>query len=163
MTPAKPNDMNGTKVGKMNYATHIMWLAETSLISWSVLLYSERIFNDVIDRGRTRRERLVLRILGVLVILWFLSSVIHYKFATWVSINGQQAFWTVFQDGLNLSQYWEIGPNTAYIDRVWYTNVVHIVLDVMILVLDGIWILRAFRWSRKLTLIYLLLFLSALM
>lgn len=89
MTPAKPNDMNDTKVGKMNYATHIMWLAETSLISWSVLLYSERVFDDVIDKGRIRCERLVLRILAILVILWFLSSVIHYNFVTWMLINGR--------------------------------------------------------------------------
>lgn len=69
----------------------------------------------------------------------------------------------MFQDGLNLDQYWEIGPNIAYIGRIWYTNLVHIALDILILVLDGIWVLRAFRFSHKLTLIYLLLFLSALM
>ena len=166
MTPAKPNDTNDTRVGKMNFATHLMWLTESWLISWSVLFYYDRISNEVMDReknkqGRIERERLVLRILYILVFLWFLSSVIHNSFATLISVNGRQALWTVFQDGLKVDRYWMLGPNTAYIARVWYTNLVHIILDVIILVLPSIWIRRArLGWSRGLTLIYLLLFLS---
>ena len=161
MSPAKPNDMNDTQVGKVNFATHLVWLTQMWLISWSLLLYCDRLFKEVIDEGRIRWERLVLRCLYTLVFLWFLSSVIHYSFATWVSINGRQAFWTVFPNGLNFDRYWRFGPSTTYIARIWYTNLVHIILDVMILALPAIWIRRArFRWSRKLTLIYLLLFLS---
>ena len=173
MTPAESNDLNDTKVGKMNFATHLMWLTEMCLISWSVLFYYDRISNEVIDREidrhrikrhRIERERLVLRILYILVFLWFLSSVIHYSFATWFSTNGRQAFWTVFQNGLKVDRYWRYGPNTAYIIRIWYTNLVHIILDVIILALPGIWIRRAqLGWSRKLTMIYLLLFLSGLL
>ena len=164
-TPAKSNDINDTQVGKMNFATHLMWLAETWLISWSVLLYCDRIFKEIIDReinrDRNKWERLVLRSLYTLVFLWFLSSVIHYSFATWFSVNGGQAFFSVFQNGLNFDLYWRLGPNTAYIARVWYTNLIHIILDFLILALPGIWIWRArFRWPHKLTLIYLLLFLS---
>ena len=89
MTPAKPNDMNDTQVRKKNFATHLMWLLEICLISCSVLWYYERIFNDVIDKGRIRCERLVLRILRGFVIFWFLSSVIHSSFATSFSVNGR--------------------------------------------------------------------------
>ena len=165
MTPAKSNDINDTKVGKMNFATHLMWLTEMWLISWSVLFYYDRISNEVvdreIDRDRIKRERLLLRILYIIVFLWFLSSVIPYSFATWFSVNGRQVFWTVFQNGLKFDRYWRLGPNTAYITRIWYTNLVHIILDVIILALPGIWIRRAqLGWSRKLTMIYLLLFLS---
>ena len=82
MTPAKPSDTNDIRVGKMNFATHLMWLTESWLISWSVLFYYDRISNEVMDReknkqGRIERERLVLRILYILVFLWFLSSVIN--------------------------------------------------------------------------------------
>ena len=87
MNPAKANDMNDTKVGKMNFATHLIWLTEISLISYSVLLYYERTFNDVIDKGRIKRERLVLRILYIAIFLWFLSSVTHYSSATWFFVN----------------------------------------------------------------------------
>ena len=134
-----------------------------------MLLYCDRIFREIInreidreiDRDRTKWERLVLRSLYTLVFLWFLSSVIHYDFANWFLVNGGQAFFLVFQNGLEFDRYWRLGPNTAYIARVWYTNLIHIILDVLILALPGIWIRRArFRWPRKLTLIYLLLFLS---
>ena len=80
MNPARPNDMDDTTVGKMNFATHLIWLTEMGLISYSVLFYYERIFDDVIDKGRIRCERLVLRTLYIFVIFWFLSSVIHSTF-----------------------------------------------------------------------------------
>ena len=165
----------------MNFATHLLWLTVMWLTSWSVLLYYQRIFDEVIDmeidrtingevgegllkRKRIQWERPTLRILFLLVFLWFLSSVIHYIFATWFSVNDRQFLWTVFQDGLNIDLYWRLGPNKAYIVRVWYTNLVHIILDFIILAFALIWIRRAQRqWSRKLTLIYVLLFLSGLL
>ena len=164
--PAKPSYIYYFRVCKMNFATHLMWLAEMCLISWSVLLYSERIFSQVIDRERITRkqirwERPLLHILYTTVFLWFLSSVLHSPSATWFSVNGRQVLFTVFQDGLKVDHYWRLGPNTVYVARIWYTNLFHIILDVIILALPGIWIRRArLGWSRKLTLIYLLLFLS---
>ena len=65
---------------------------------------------------------------------------------------------------MNIDHYWKLGPNRVYIFRIWYTNIFHIILDVIILALAGIWIWRArLGWSRKLTSLYLLLFLSGIM
>ena len=79
--------------------------------------------------------------------------------ATWMSINGWQFLFTVFQHGLEVDQYWESGPNTAYEVRIWYTNIVHIILNFSILLLPIVWIRRA-QYQRRGKLVYMLLFLS---
>lgn len=65
----------------------------------------------------------------------------------------------MFQYGLQVDKYWESGPNTTYEVRIWYTNIVHIILNLSILLLPIVWIRRS-RHQRQARLVYMLLFLS---
>ena len=144
-------------MGKMNLATHIGWLTTMWLNSASVLLNYDATFHDVIDRKDKKIGPLMMRALHALLIIWWLSSVCRLRvIVMWTPVDHSQLLFVGFQDGIHFDEYWTIGPNTAYIIRIRYTNISHIVLTVIIVLLPIRWIGLA-HTKRSRVLVYLLL------
>lgn len=130
----------------MNFATHIGWLTAIWLISSSVLLYYDCVFDEVIDKNPKRRykwERKLLYSTHLLVFLWWLSCFLF----------------VMFEHGTNIAVYWTLRPDKIYEIRIWWTNITHIVLSIYILVMPIPWIKRSQR-TRFGQSVYFLLFLA---
>ena len=150
-------------MGQMNFATHFGWLMMMWLNSESVLLNYDATFHDVIDRNNKKTGVFVMRALHISLFIWLLSSVCRLRVTVmWTPVDYSQLLFVVFQDGIHFDEYWTIGPNTPYIVRIWYTNILHIVLTVIIVLLPIHWIwLARTKWSR--VWVYLVLFGALLM
>ena len=80
-------------------------------------------------------------------------------FAIWILVNGRQLLMTIFQNGLQVDNYWLSGPNTIYEIRIWFTNIVHIILNFLIILLAIVWVSRL-QYQCRNKLVYTLLFFS---
>ena len=66
---------------------------------------------------------------------------------------------TVFEDGFDVANYWEAGPDLNYKVRIISTTAIHLLLDVIILVTPISWILRLDNRRYRIP-VYLLIFLA---
>lgn len=150
-------------MGEFNFATHLLWITAMWWTSSSVLLYCDCVFEEVIDnkpKRRCIRERMLLYSMHLFVSLWWLSSVFYPSYPTTsVSADGLQLLFVVFGYGTHIAEYWASGPNEIYEIRIWWTNISHIVLDVIILLMPIQWIRRS-QHTRLGQLVYILLFLA---
>ena len=115
MNPAKSADANITKVGKMNFGTHIGWVVAIYLVSSSVLEFLNGTFDDAIhrerniinrtiedaiDRERPRISVVTMRVLRSLLLIWMLFSVrMSHESTVWRLIDVHRFFPSFFKAG----------------------------------------------------------------